>query len=200
MFAKGTIYLDRRVDLRHPRWVNRSASCGGGDQGGFVENPARPKPQGVLVYLVLSWRNPRAEVNHKREDLMEKGDPESSRGRQGKRPVQSAEENSAAQVHTRNWAIEVYHEQGPDARMGGDYADILEFDLEEEEAKMPQKFLAIAIYYSSKSFNVQFLFSDMLHAWGIARLPQIEKLEDYSFKLEFNNEDLKRRVVEGGSW
>jgi hypothetical protein len=154
----------------------------------------------VLIYLVLSWRNPRAGVNHKHEDLMEKGNPESSRGRQGKRPVQSVEENSAAQVDTRNWAMEVYREQGPDARMGGDYADILEFDLEEEEAEMPQKFLAIAIYYSSKSFNVQFLFSDMLHAWGIARLPQIEKLEDYSFKLEFNNEDLKRRVVEGGSW
>jgi hypothetical protein len=29
MFAKGTIYLDRRVESRHPRWVNRSASCGG---------------------------------------------------------------------------------------------------------------------------------------------------------------------------
>jgi hypothetical protein len=94
--------------------------------------------------------------------------------------------------------MEVYHEQGSDARRGGEYDDILEFYLEEEEVEMSQKFLAIAIYYSRKSFNVQFLFFDMLHAWGIASLPQIEKLEDYSFKLEFNNEDEKRRVLEGG--
>jgi hypothetical protein len=40
----------------------------------------------------------------------------------------------------------------------------------------------------------------MLHAWGIAKLPQIEKLEDYSFKLEFNNNEEKQRVIEGVPW
>jgi hypothetical protein len=93
----------------------------------------------------------------------------------------------------------VYH--GSDTqKTKEDYEELLEFDLEEEEAEIAQKSLAIAVYYSRKNFNAQYLFSEMLHAWGIAKLPQIEKLEDYSFKLEFNNNEEKQRVIEGVPW
>jgi hypothetical protein len=38
------------------------------------------------------------------------------------------------------------------------------------------------------------------HAWGIASLPQIENLEDCNFKLEFNNKEEKKRVLDRGPW
>jgi hypothetical protein len=147
----GTIYLTRRDDPRHLCWVNHSTSCGGSDQGEFSENSVRPKPQGAPICLVLSWRNPRAGINHEPEALMGKGDPDSLRGRPRKRLVQSSEEKSADQVDTRNWAMEVYCEQGQDTRLDGEDDDILEFNLDEEEAEMAQKFLEIAIYYSLSS-------------------------------------------------
>jgi hypothetical protein len=64
----------------------------------------------------------------------------------------------------------VYH--GSDTqKTKEDYEELLEFDLEEEEAEIAHKSLAIAVYYSRKNFNAQYLFSEMLHAWGIAKLP-----------------------------
>jgi hypothetical protein len=42
------------------------------------------------------------------------------------------------------------------------------------------------------------MFIEMLYAWGIASLPQVEKLDDYNFKLEFNNDEEKTRVLDGG--
>jgi hypothetical protein len=44
------------------------------------------------------------------------------------------------------------------------------------------------------------MFIEMLYAWGIASLPQVEKLDDYNFKLEFNNDEEKTRVLDGGPW
>jgi hypothetical protein len=81
--------------------------------------------------------------------------------------------------------MEVYH--GTGTQKVEDEEEILEFDLEEEQDEIAQKFLAIVVYHSHKSFSAQYLFSDMLHAWGIAELPQIERLEAYSSKVEFNN-------------
>jgi hypothetical protein len=52
-----------------------------------------------------------------------------------------------------------------------DKEEILEFDLEEEQDEIAQKFLAIAVYHSRKSFSAQYMFFDMLNAWGIAELP-----------------------------
>jgi hypothetical protein len=42
--------------------------------------------------------------------------------------------------------------------------DILEFDLDEEEAELALKAMAIAAYYSRKSFNPHVLFTDMAAA------------------------------------
>jgi hypothetical protein len=41
-------------------------------------------------------------VNHKPEALMEKGNPDSSRDKPGRRPVKASEENSTCQVDTRS--------------------------------------------------------------------------------------------------
>jgi hypothetical protein len=60
--------------------------------------------------------------------------------------------------------------------------------------------MAIAVFYSQKSYNPQFLFSDMVKAWGIPKLASMEKLGDYCFKLEFMQEEEKARVIEGGPW
>jgi hypothetical protein len=60
--------------------------------------------------------------------------------------------------------------------------------------------LGIAVYYSRKSYNPQILFSDMLTAWGIQNLAAIEKLGDFMYKIEFNHEEEKVRVIEGVPW
>jgi hypothetical protein len=41
--------------------------------------------------------------------------------------------------------------------------DVLELDLEDKEAEVATKFMAIAVY-SQKSYNPKVLFSDMLNA------------------------------------
>jgi hypothetical protein len=68
---------------------------------------------------------------------------------------------------------------------------ISELDLD-DEAELESKCLTIAIFYSQKSYNPQFLFSDMLKAWGISNLAVVEKIGDYCFKLEF----MKREKLE----
>jgi hypothetical protein len=40
----------------------------------------------------------------------------------------------------------------------------------------------------------------MLSAQGISSLMLVEKLGDYSFKLEFNNEEEKKKVLGGRPW
>jgi hypothetical protein len=96
--------------------------------------------------------------------------------------------------------MEVYREPGSGAQKIMEDDEILEFDLEEEELEIAQNFLAIVVYYSHKSFSVQYLLTDMFHAWGIASLPQIENLEDCNFKLEFNNKEEKQRVLNRDPW
>jgi hypothetical protein len=57
---------------------------------------------------------------------------------------------------------------------------------EEEEAEISKKSLAMAVYYSHKSFSPKHQFSFMQNAWGISSLARVEKLSDYIFKIEFN--------------
>jgi hypothetical protein len=73
----------------------------------------------------------------------------------------------------------------------------LELDLDGEVAEIASKCLATAVFFSRKSYSPQYLFSDMLKAWGIARLARVDKLGDYNFKLEFTKEEDKAKVLEG---
>jgi hypothetical protein len=76
----------------------------------------------------------------------------------------------------------------------------VELDLDEVEAEISLKFLAIGVFYSRKSYNPKYLFSDMLNAWRIPKFATVEKLGDYCFKMEFIKEEEKRRVIDGGPW
>jgi hypothetical protein len=58
--------------------------------------------------------------------------------------------------------------------------------------ELASKFMAIAVFYSRKSFNPQVLFMDMSAAWGIPKLQAVQKVGDYTFKLEFGKR--RRRV------
>jgi hypothetical protein len=101
----------------------------------------------------------------------------------------------------KHWAMEVYQgKQIGEENVVEEEDDILEMELDVEEVELATKFMAIDVFYSRKSYNLQILFSGMLSAWGIQQLVAVEKIEDYNFKLEFCTEEEKKRVIEGGPW
>jgi hypothetical protein len=96
--------------------------------------------------------------------------------------------------------MEVYKGMNQAESKDGEDEDVLELDLDKGKAEVGSKFTAIAIYFSLKSYNPKYLFSDMLNAWGIKELATVEKLGDYCFKIEFLRLEEKLRVLEGGPW
>jgi hypothetical protein len=96
--------------------------------------------------------------------------------------------------------MEVYKGKKQTKSKDGKDEDVLEMDLEEREAEVATKFIAVAVYFSQKSHNPKYLFSDMLNAWGIKELAAVEKLGDYCFKIEFLRLKEKIRVLVGGPW
>jgi hypothetical protein len=101
----------------------------------------------------------------------------------------------------KGWEMEVY--RGDHVRKKEVHqmdADILEFDLDEEDSIHMLKALTIDVFHSQKSYNPQFLFSNMLKAWGLQKLASVEKIGDYIFKIEFGTEEEKARVLEWGPW
>jgi hypothetical protein len=99
-----------------------------------------------------------------------------------------------------NWAMEVYNARKEEELLREAEDGILELDLGEDEAELSQKHLAMAIYYSCKSYNPKVLIAEMLNAWGIQKLVLAEKVGDYLFKLEFSREEEKMKVLDGGPW
>jgi hypothetical protein len=101
----------------------------------------------------------------------------------------------------KGWEMEVY--RGDHVRKKEVHqmdADILEFDLDEDDSIHMLKALTIDVFHSQKSYNPQFLFSNMLKAWGLQKLASVEKIGDYIFKIEFGTEEEKARVLEWGPW
>jgi hypothetical protein len=97
--------------------------------------------------------------------------------------------------------MEIYRGREADTTTyDGEEEGILELDLDEKEAELASRFIAIVVFYSQKSYSLQYLFSDMQNAWGIAKLKSAEKLGEYSFKVEFMEEEEKRRVLDGAPW
>jgi bacterioferritin (cytochrome b1) len=45
--------------------------------------------------------------------------------------------------------------------------EMLELDLVEEEEKVQSRVLAIAVFYSRKSYIPRVLFANMIAAWGV---------------------------------
>jgi hypothetical protein len=169
----------------------RSSLVGGGDQGVLDERFAHPKPMERSC-------NPGAHVT--REMAKEEVGTSSSVG-EGNREDGGGEQHQE-QGEATEWAMEVYkgtienHNQGKE---DGDEG-ILEFDLEEEATQEAPRLLAIAVFFSRKSFSPKFLFSDMLKAWNMKQLAVVEKIGDYIFRLEFITEAKKNRVLDGGLW
>jgi hypothetical protein len=60
--------------------------------------------------------------------------------------------------------MEVYKGKGVDEDKVEKNDDMLEIELNEEEAELVAKFLAIAIFYSRKSYNLQVLYADIILA------------------------------------
>jgi hypothetical protein len=100
----------------------------------------------------------------------------------------------------KNWAVEVYKGSSKGKASIEEHEDEIEIDIDEEDVVEVSRVLGIAVFYSRKSYNPQFLFSDMISAWGIQRLVGVEKLGDYMFKVEFTREEEEVRVIEGGPW
>jgi hypothetical protein len=74
----------------------------------------------------------------------------------------------------------------------------LEIDLEDEGVEAVSDCMAIAVYYSHKSYNPQVLLADMLMAWNIKKLAKLEEISDYIFRVEFMTPKEKTKAIEGG--
>jgi hypothetical protein len=46
-----------------------------------------------------------------------------------------------------------------------------------------RQLLVIAVYYSRKSYNSKYVFSDMVAAWAIQKIQSVDKIGDYNFRL-----------------
>jgi hypothetical protein len=77
---------------------------------------------------------------------------------------------------------------------------MLKLDFDEEDTVKASHVMGIAMFYSWKSYNPQYLFADMINVWGIQKFARVEKIGDYIFKVEFVKEKEKLRVLEGGLW
>jgi hypothetical protein len=78
--------------------------------------------------------------------------------------------------------------------------DMLEFDVDEEVAQGDIKFLAKAHFFLGKKYNARGLFEEMKVAWGLHTMQPACVLGDNKFMLEFDAEETRRRIVEGGPW
>ncbi|MEJ2003229.1 MAG: DUF4283 domain-containing protein [Maritimibacter sp.] len=107
-------------------------------------------------------------------------------------------EGSAKHDEKQEWALDVYRGQTSGTTRVEEEEQVLEFDLEEEEAVT--ECVAIAVYYSCKSYNSQILMDDMLMAWNIKKLAKVEKIGDYSFRIEFLTPEEKAKAIDGGPW
>lgn len=72
--------------------------------------------------------------------------------------------------------------------------------MDELEASLSRRFLAMAFFKSERAFNPRYLFEDMAAAWRIGNLASVQCIEEKKFLLEFKPEDELTRVVTGGPW
>jgi hypothetical protein len=193
---RSGINRNRCPNLWHIPWSLQSAVSDGGDYGELGESSAHPKP-------VITSSVPRTpEVDTKqgaiRKSMMEvKNMTTEGKSPIGKWVLDPATENSGAVEDEKNWAMEVYRGGQDKVKEEDSREKVLELDLD-EEVELATKFMAIAVFYSRKSYSLQALFGDMLMAWGIPKLVAMEKLGDYSLKIKFLTEAEKIKVLDGG--
>jgi hypothetical protein len=168
----------------------------GDDPGDLGERSTRPKScssPSKLGFVVREEKEKELGICVMEGTLMDQGGgfPQGGRGN-----THDHQDQDGLLDKSKAWAMEVYKGKEPTKAEKGQEEDVLELDLEEGEAEVETKFIAIAVYYSQKSYNPKYLFSDMLNAWGIKELAIVQKLGDYCFKVEFSSLE-ERRL---GSW
>jgi hypothetical protein len=77
---------------------------------------------------------------------------------------------------------------------------VLEFDIDEEVAQGDVKILAMARFYSGKKYNARGLFKEMKVEWDLHSMQLARVLGGNKFMLEFDTDEIRRRIVEGGPW
>jgi hypothetical protein len=84
---------------------------------------------------------------------------------------------------SKDWTVAVY--KGSDAvREEAELEeDMLELELDEDDTVKTSKVLGIAVFYSRKSYNPQYLSSDMINVWGIQKLAAVEKIHIQAIAL-----------------
>lgn len=77
-----------------------------------------------------------------------------------------------------------------------------EYDFKEDKEVMaaPQKWLAIARFYSVQSFKTWVLLNELSKAWGKALDVPVRELGDNRFLVEFGVEWLWKKAIYGGPW
>jgi hypothetical protein len=78
--------------------------------------------------------------------------------------------------------------------------DVVEFDLEENEDWEVARHLAMARFFSRKKFNARGLIEEMRVVWGLHTLKPVQVLGDNRFLIEFDSDEVKQRVMDGGPW
>jgi hypothetical protein len=152
-------------------------------QGGFGEEPTHPKPPKESNQLWYPGRTLGAGQIPEAGTMEENRERSSnSKQQQGSSSVGQAHAEKAQEDH-RSWAMEVYQACKEEDQLDEAEEDILELDLDEEEEEVSRKHLAMAVYYSRKSFNPKYLFEDMLRAWGISKLGLVDKIGHYIFQI-----------------
>jgi hypothetical protein len=160
----GPVYNQDIGEVRRIPRLLRVLISGGGDQEEFTEKSAHPKPlenSGSLVNPDLITMNQEGKVGvaalkirrADRKAAQESGEVKPSH--QGNMQDQNV-----------GWALEVYKGENSGKDAEAMEAEMLELNLDEEEAEIQSKVLAIAVFYSRKSYSPHVLFVDMLVAWG----------------------------------
>jgi hypothetical protein len=184
----GPVYNHTAGEIRRILRLARVPTGGGGDQGEFAENFAHPKPPTNSVNMVSP--NPGSMTKDNKANAAAQGtwlgDPK------------NLWESEATRVPDRGntgWALEVYKGEASAQDAAAMEAGMLKLDLDEEDAEVKSRVMAIAVFYSWKSYSPQYLFSDMMSAWGIQKLVVIENIGYYIFKLEFASKVEKAKVL-----
>ncbi|XP_039827478.1 uncharacterized protein LOC120689230 [Panicum virgatum] len=74
------------------------------------------------------------------------------------------------------------------------------FEDDEEAAQMQPRWFAIARYYSGKTYSTWAMFSELSSVWGRRDPIPMRELGDNRFLVEFDSENLWRRVLDGEPW
>jgi hypothetical protein len=184
--------------LWHNLGHHRFALDGGGDQGELDKSSTHMKS--LLASRSLWETEGTCMVGDSKMIRMEEGEGSKRADNKNKQNMQETtmSTDGASVEDRKDWAMKIYQGKRANAKEEEDEVGMLELDLDEEEPELSSNYLAIVVFYSRKRYNPHYLFLDMMAAWGVPKMAVVEKMEDYTFKLEFAKEEEKIKVLQGG--